>query len=92
MSWLERHEALKAQAEDLARSAQSEVDAQKGATSAPQSVQSLTSRRKLMEMSRVISSIDKLANDNLCAASHLSHQLGSNMQTCLLYTSPSPRD
>ena len=68
-SWLERHDALKAQAEELANSARREAES--AASSSGQhrgGMQSLAARRKLVEMSRVIASMEKLSQDNLCAA------------------------
>jgi len=67
-SWLERHEALRAQAEDLANGARREAES--ATTTSAQGrggMQSLAARRKLMEMSRVIASMEKLSQDNLCA-------------------------
>jgi hypothetical protein len=66
-SWLERFDALKAQAEDLASTAQREVVSRKAGSSESSSAQNLNARRNVMEMGRIISSMDKLANDNLCA-------------------------
>lgn len=66
-SWLERYEALKSQAQDLAISAHKEVEA-RALAGEGSSAANLQARRKIMEMGRVIASMDKLAADNMCAA------------------------
>ena len=82
--WRERYEALKAQAEELASTAQREVDARRataagsGETGASQN--NLNARRKIMEMGRVITSMDKLAEENSCAPASPSKVTGYENQ------------
>lgn len=64
-AWVERYEALKSQAEELASSAHREVEA-RAAAGEGSSAQNLQARRKIMDMGRVITSMDKLAADNMC--------------------------
>lgn len=88
-SWLERHDALKAQAEDLANSARREAESAASASGQGRGgMQSLAARRKLMEMSRVIASMEKLSQDNLCASQPC---LRSALPSCSLTSGPYSR-
>jgi hypothetical protein len=70
--WLERHTALKEQAEQLIARARAEVDAGKAGqlSDGRRSAQSLAARRKLMQVSKVLAEMEQLSQDNLCASTH----------------------
>jgi hypothetical protein len=69
--WIERHAALKEQAEQLVARARAEVDAGRAGqvSDGRRSAQSLAARRKLMQVSKVLIEMDQLSQDNLCASS-----------------------
>lgn len=66
---MEKHKRLVLQAEDLATAARREVRGVQpsgpGQVDGRRSVHALAARRKLMEMSKVIASIERLAQQNL---------------------------
>ena len=82
VAWLDRFEALKSQAEDLASEAQQEVDSRRGngSSGSQGGAQNLNARRKVMEMGRVITSMDKLANESMYAATLLRFPLHAVLQ------------
>lgn len=68
-AFLEKHRALVIQAEDLATAARREMRAVKpavaGTIDSRRSAHALSARRKLLEMNKVIGSIEKLSHDEL---------------------------
>lgn len=69
--FLAKHRALVVQAEDLSTAARREMrdvkPAMAGSIDSRRSAHALSARRKLLEMNKVIGSIEKLSHDALCA-------------------------
>jgi hypothetical protein len=65
-SWMQRHEALIAQAKDLGSEAMRHLT-EKGSNSSHDAAgaRNLAARRNLMAMSRVIGTMEKLSQDNM---------------------------
>lgn len=75
-AYLERHRKLVLQAEELATTARREAKGMPSvlpgqAVDTRKSAYALTARRKLMEMSKVIASIERLSQQHLCDPSVL---------------------
>lgn len=72
-AFLDKHRALVVQAEDLATAARHEMrdvkPAVPGTNDSRRSAHALSARRKLLEMNKVIGSIEKLSHDQLCVTS-----------------------
>lgn len=71
-AYLEKHRQLVLQAEELATTARREAKGMPGdgeLSDTRKSPQALTARRKLMEMSKVIASIERLSQQHLYAPS-----------------------